>query len=111
MAGNYSSEGLRNVKDMMSTLIGNIQVSPGIYYQISDIVKSEDSNLAEACENTGNIGDQFHDRIWSLQSQAEQSLEAFIEATIANEQEAQFGVTEINDELSSISSMLDGLSF
>lgn len=75
----------------------------------SEVVISEDSNLATTCNNISSILLKIEGKLNELGSAIETELTNYVEATLANESGATQSLSEINDSLTAISASLEAL--
>ena len=108
---NYSSEGLRKVSNPIKEYVRYCAVNWGYMMKVARIVQSEDSNLATCCNDFDNLCNKLDDKIGEYSELVRESLDAFIEETLANERKAETDVSEINESFQNIYSEIDGIQF
>lgn len=74
---------------------------------LSELVKSEDSNLAGTCQGLADTLDKIIDKMSEISTSLMAELSSYAESSIANELGATKSLNDINIELFSINTMLD----
>ena len=114
MANTLSSKGLIEMQGHVGPYIREMQRIAGNGYdygEIAEIVRSEDSALADTCVAIQNTLDQFEDKCSTFYTLAMQSIQDFADQTQENEIGANTTLTGINDQMGVISAEIDDINF
>lgn len=111
---NFNAEELKNTLNKIHRYTthgdGSIPVYldwlKGNYERVSEIVKSEDSNLANTCTSLAATFNKLSSKIFEIGTSISTNLEKYINETLANESGATQSLDEINGNLETINSAL-----
>ena len=115
--GNFSAERLKKTIADLDDLKERFQ---GLYWDargqqstinIIELIRSEDSNLAEAWENTQNTASNLVDKAKSLISKMQEELQKYVIRTLENEGTTEQAVASINAALERQNAELEKIDF
>lgn len=88
---------------------GNFDGFSLIFNDLSYICQSEDSNLSQTCMALSSICDEISQKISECYESIENGLKKYAIESIANEESTNKSLNDINEELESINSILEGI--
>ncbi len=114
---NFNAEELKNTSNHIYLYFLGSDASIGVKLSwirhacenASDIVKSEDSNLANTCTNLATTFDQLENKFIEIGNSLQENFNNYINETLVNESGATQSLDEINGNLESINSALSSL--